>query len=353
LVALCFADADFKSAAFLPPESGPNNDFKGDIMRKLLLLLLMPLVNFRAYAQGPCDEALVKSTYNSFSSDHLDWRLASQVTEKTYDEIKHDAGANAVIYGFPVGATYDDFQKRVKESSNTFATSLTHDQALNIMWTGLDPNAPSVYSACLQAKVLASRGLHAVVKSATNKDIAIILRWVPQGSDPSSIKPTWVGITKDIDGNPLSKNLTQGQTVVVVGRPSVERTLAVNYPGFGDSITLEPLPPIPPPLKPVYVDESLSTDCVRDRGQMSNDGVKIDDKHLWGLECPAPGPVTSIGAYKCEGGKPCDFLDRYATRDQIHGNIAYPKFKTNSGDDLKVTITINYTHKKCIANCPK
>lgn len=153
-------------------------EFMGDIMRKLLLFLLIPLVNFQAHAQGSCDKALVESTYNKFSSDHLDWRLASQVTRNTYDEIKHDAGANAVIYGFPVGATYDDFQKRVTESSNTINTSLTHDQALNIMWTGLDPNASSAYSACLQANVLESRGLHTVVKSATNHDITLILRWI-------------------------------------------------------------------------------------------------------------------------------------------------------------------------------
>ena len=44
-----------------------------------------------------CDAALIVSTYNSFSSDHIDWRLATFVSETEWNTIKHDQGASAVI----------------------------------------------------------------------------------------------------------------------------------------------------------------------------------------------------------------------------------------------------------------
>src|SRR5271157_4630351 len=111
-------------------------------------------------AQQVCDAALVKSTYNSFSSDQMDWRLATLVTEKDYNEIKQDAGGSAVIYGVPVGANYDEYRKNVTEKLASYHESLTRNQIKNILWTGLDPNAKSAYSECLQAQVFAARGLH-------------------------------------------------------------------------------------------------------------------------------------------------------------------------------------------------
>src|SRR5262249_51255604 len=144
---------------------------------------------------------------------HVDWRLASLVTSSTYDEIKHDAGVSALIYGVPVGANYDDFHKRVEQRLNQFSTSLTHDQAVNIMWTGLDPNAVTAYSRCLDTQVLSSRGMHVVVKSATASDIAVLLRWVPQGSDPATIRLSWSGVTIDSAKLPLPTAITQGEKV--------------------------------------------------------------------------------------------------------------------------------------------
>jgi hypothetical protein len=206
----------------------------------------------QVHAQGvsACDAALVKSTYNKFSSDHLDWRLAQYVSEQTYDEIKHDAGVNAVIYGVPVGASYGDFKKHVDDRVNSLRTSLTHDQAINVMWTGLDPNAVTAYSTCLQTVVLSSSGLHMVVRSATARDIALTLRWVPRGTDPRMINLTWSGLRTDIDGKALPHTITQGEQTVIVARPKARQQLAVNSSGLSDVITMEPIPPPPPAPKP-------------------------------------------------------------------------------------------------------
>jgi hypothetical protein len=189
----------------------------------------------------------VRSTYNQFDSQHVDWRLASHVSESAYEQIKHDAGGSAVIYGVPTGGNYSDFQNRVSQYASDLNTSLSADQAVNVMWTGLDPSSPSAYSTCLNAQVLTSRGLHLVVNSATKSDIALTLSWLPRGNDPSNIGDlAW----SPFPGIKFPSTLISGETIVVIPRPAVQRTLAVNSSstGFSDSIVLEPLQPPPPPI---------------------------------------------------------------------------------------------------------
>ena len=156
------------------------------------LLLIPRAVRADSYSASDCDGALVKSTYNSFSTDHLDYRIATFVSEKEYNEIKQDFGASAVIYGVPVGANYGDFQKAVSDKTASFASSLSQDQVRNILWTGIDPNSPGAYEACLNTLVFNSRGLHLAVVSATKTDLALQVSWHPEGNDPATIQPHWV-----------------------------------------------------------------------------------------------------------------------------------------------------------------
>jgi hypothetical protein len=210
-----------------------------------------------------CDAALVMSTYNSFTSDHIDWRLAVLVTEKEYEQIKHDEGASAVIYGVPVGESYADFSSRVHEKQSVYHKSLSRDQSRNILWTGLDTNASSAYMKCLDAEIFARRGLHMAVKSATTTDIAVWVSWRPEQSDPSTISLNW---TLGGRGDPkLPQHVTQGVSVVVLPRPLKQQTLVANANGTGDSVTLEPLTimrdwPLPAPL--VVSRESYQTDLL-------------------------------------------------------------------------------------------
>lgn len=229
--------------------------------RFVMVLFFVFAATFTARAQGVCDAALVKSTYNSFSSDHLDWRLATLVTQKEYDDIKQEEGANAVIYGIPVGESYKDYQTHLKEKLSSYHESLTHDQIVNILWTGLDPNSPSAYRDCLNAQIFAARGLHMAVVSATKSDVSVIVSWNPQGSDPSRITPRWTW--HGAGAASLPSALTQGSTTVVLPRPDIQRTLAINYPGFTSSAVLEPLaklPPLPAPAPWVVVTETYKSD---------------------------------------------------------------------------------------------
>jgi hypothetical protein len=190
-------------------------------------VLVFLTANGGAIANGikDCDDTLIKSTYRSIEKSHLDKRLAVTVTKSAYDEIKHDAGVNAIIYGVPVGASYDDFHQRADQEARSYQASLTNDQARNIMWTGLDPNSSTPYTACINAYVFTSRGLHLYVTSATDSDIALKVTWTPTGKlEHNTIKLKW---TDPSVSNTLPKSITRGDQIIVVSRPNKSKTLGV------------------------------------------------------------------------------------------------------------------------------
>lgn len=188
-----------------------------------------------------CSEALVMATYNRFDNSNLDWRLATYVTESAYDQVKKSAGANAVIYGTPVGANYSDYQSAAKSKSETYNESLTLNQATNIMWTGLDPSAGNAYRECLKAKIFSSKGLHLAVISATRSEVSVLVSWIPTGQ--GKIKPlwTWAGTEK------FPKKLQPGDTGLVLKRPTQQQMLQVNFNGNQDTLIIEPYPATPTP----------------------------------------------------------------------------------------------------------
>jgi len=206
------------------------------------LLFLSLAASNETIAAGPCDAALELSTYNSFSSDHVDYRLAISVTESEWNQIKQDEGANALIYGVLVGESYSDYQARAHTKASSYSESLQTDQVQNILWTGLDANSVTAYSKCLDAEVFSKDGLHMAVKSATAAEIAIVVSWRPVVNDPTEIAPTW-----SWRGNrsALPTRLHQGTTPVILPRPNASSILAVSYKGTQDTVVLEPAGALP------------------------------------------------------------------------------------------------------------
>lgn len=217
-----------------------------------IVVLLTAAVCFanRAHAEesSGCSEALVIATYNRTQVEHEDWRLALYVTESEYNNIKHDAGANATIYGVPVGVSYSDFQSRVIEKTNSYKESLTHDQATNVMWTGLDPNSPNAYSECLKAKIFNQPGLHMAVKTATKGQVSVLIVWTPIGEEPRNAAPQWTW--NGPGARALPKSLSAGMQIAVLPRPKEQQVLAANFKGHADSLVINPYPP--PPTKASY-----------------------------------------------------------------------------------------------------
>lgn len=218
----------------------------------LVILLACVASTAAAQQEDTCADALVVSTYNKVDMSNTDYRLAWQVSEKAYDQVKKDAGVNAIIYGVPVAANYSDFQKSIREKSSNYSSSFSQFQASNVQWTGLDPNSASAYSECIKSKRFSREGLHLAVKSATKDEVTVWIKWSPRGSVPWA-KPEW---TWNSDGSSLlPKTLVSGEKSVVLPRPKKQMTLAVNYKGYTDSIVVEPFPPIPEKKPVEFMDE--------------------------------------------------------------------------------------------------
>jgi hypothetical protein len=209
-----------------------------------------------AQSNENCSDALVRATYNRIASSSSDWRIARHVSEKDYDEIKKSAGLSAVIYGVPIDASYDDFQKRIREKTDRYNESLTQSQLTNILWTGLDPNSGSLYTECIKSRIFSQRGLRLAVRSATASEVAIWISWSPRGDDKNP-RPEWSFSGDGIDRMP--KLLAAGERIVVLPRPKEQKTLAVNFKGYADSLIIEPFPIANPTVREVAYVETTET----------------------------------------------------------------------------------------------
>jgi hypothetical protein len=215
-----------------------------------------------SFAEDTCDAALVRATYNLSNQVGIDWRLADLVTQESYDQIRNSAGANAVIYGVPVGANYSDFRNRVDTLKKEHRESLTYTQQINISWSGLYPKSENTYRDCLYAQVLNNAGLHAVVLGATQRDITILIRWNVPGAIRTSV--TWAGLTKQLRSL-FPSSLSQGDLTVIVPRPNQQMSIAGNAPGYTTKqIVLEPLPPPAPDITPKWISYTFPNVITRD-----------------------------------------------------------------------------------------
>jgi hypothetical protein len=201
-----------------------------------------------------CDAALIQTTFSASSSVSDDWRLASLITSSNYDQVKHDAGGQATVYGIPFGANYSDFRTNLNSQYAQQNQSENINQTRNVAWTGLESASVSAYEACLQTQVLMSNGLHAAVTTATASDISIHIRFVVPGL-PAHVAIKWS--PPSVAGFVFPSRLTQGDTIVRVPRPDKELSVSGNASGYAtDALVLEPLPSPIKPIKPFYYDFS-------------------------------------------------------------------------------------------------
>jgi hypothetical protein len=277
-----------------------------------------------------CKDALVIATYNKFDAQHLDWRLATLVTEGQWDQISHSAGVNAVIYGVPVGASYSDFHSNAMQKLDSHEESLTQDQFENILWTGLDPNSPSAYKTCIESQIFQSDGLHMAVKAATASDVTVMVAWHPVRSDPKRITPSW-----DWDGKgTLPHTINAGVTTARVVRPSQQKQLVINFNGASDSVTIDPaaivsVAPPPPPNAPLVVKGvPIPIDFQgKNRGQVP--GCACGDLAITFPGNPFAAKVFEPFRFRYDASSMC----RGQGFDRFHGNISWDgNQSTNMGN---------------------
>lgn len=214
-------------------------------------------------SMAACEDALVRSTYQFNNSVKNDWRLATLVTQSVWDEARHNEGVSAIIYGVPIGASYSDYKTRVQNLMQSHNESYSHEQLLNIAWTGLDPNSVTAYQDCLQLEAVRIPGLHVGVRAADRSSILLLVNWSQPGAGPIEI--TWTRPT--IEGQSIPVNLPPGSTTLSVPRPRAALNLAASYRGFtSEVVTLTPLPPPQKGIEPTdkfrfVLIKSASGDC--------------------------------------------------------------------------------------------
>ncbi|RWD21769.1 MAG: hypothetical protein EOS22_28775 [Mesorhizobium sp.] len=252
--------------------------------------LLWPLSS-SAFA-ADCDTALVIATYSKVDFAYSDWRSARNVSQGQYDTIKQSAGANAVIYGVPMGADWSRFQQNIKTLSNNSNESLTKQSFTNIAWTGLDDNSLAAYQACLKEEAASQRRAVSIIpERATKNEVTFRVIYNPSGKMPNPIKVKWSGsAAKRAKG--LPKSLTADTQLITVRRPKPggdDEQLIVNAAaaGAGDVVVLTALPKTIPP------EDRLAAECNISETSDPLPSFGVPGSANWA--CPLP---TQAGQYR-------------------------------------------------------
>jgi hypothetical protein len=239
--------------------------------------MLILFVGPTAALADSCDVALIVATNSVAISKHSDWRLSYTVTRDNYDQVKHDLGAEAIVYEIPIGINYDDYAEKRSHYSKLYAESLTTDEAYSLLHTGLDASSVDAYRACLDKEVFIADGLHAKVVLETETDIDIYVKLSAIGAPPKG-QIRWS--PPSIDHQRVESAIANPGTLAIrLPRPRVVTSLVGNYAGHGTEkgLILEPhaLPPAPKPkidpfnLLFVCVSLGHQGDVSTDRGYLS------------------------------------------------------------------------------------
>jgi hypothetical protein len=101
----------------------------------------------RAVGIGSC-EAVPNRVEHDVTSI-VDVALAQSVTEKQYNEMKQAGGVNAIIYGIPAGANWNDYQQHVQAYQNVLNFHRYEKYTDRYLETRFTDKSAEMYLACL------------------------------------------------------------------------------------------------------------------------------------------------------------------------------------------------------------
>ncbi len=195
-----------------------------------------------------CLSTLVTSTYREGSEWNRDYRLSQYVSKESYDRLKQDLSADAIVYRIPLGGSYSDYKAKSRRMVRRSNASLTEAQAHNVLWTGLDQDSLPAFQACVRA---ASYGLFLHAGKATEQHVELLLSYRPTPEGDEDLKLKWSGPT---DGLDLPSTIdAHGENTIIIDRPSSdeeERLIAANGEGgiSTGAVHITAYPPPPPEL---------------------------------------------------------------------------------------------------------
>ena len=134
-----------------------------------------------------CSAVLVKNTVSTSTFSISDLSIALTMSENTWNDLHQQLGAVATVYGIPLGASYDNYEKTVRSVMETFQLNNFQLYAGSYSSSKLSdrPDLFEAYRACLAAN---SHGLAVVAGTMGNTADSSYSIWVTW-SPPPETKP--------------------------------------------------------------------------------------------------------------------------------------------------------------------
>jgi hypothetical protein len=213
-----------------------------------------------------CNDALVRNTVNQSTFSLSDLSIALNMSEGTWQQEQQALGVNAIIYGVPIGGSYNDFEKTVHTLAETLNIRDFAQYANSYASSRLDDNALQAYRDCLAHE----HGLAVVAGRMGNTANGSYTIWVTYAASTNPQKglkghvgnvrnldpQTKTNITDEIAKDNFAQDVDR-QFVLAPQDPNKEVSLEVDVGDDSKSITLPPL--VAPQLQSLAVIDPNTT----------------------------------------------------------------------------------------------
>lgn len=214
------------------------------------IALLLPSYGALAGDKASCDAVLVKTVASMGQSSKVDWRMASLLDKETYDNIKRSNGFNAVIYGVPVGNSYEEFRANFNKMRTMTSETFRQEDVSSWSYEGVAQGALDAFVKCQEIQSRSDVGIHLFVNRMTEREATVVVKWTNPRGDADNAELKWV-LPQSFMSSPLPDKLSvNGEATIVVARPeSGSMAVAVNSEnGYTDDVAIPG--PVPPPRIP-------------------------------------------------------------------------------------------------------
>jgi hypothetical protein len=133
-----------------------------------------------------CNKTLITDTINKSTLSISDLSIAFLLNESQWTTLHQQFGADAVIYGIPIGVNYADYQRNLSTVAERYDLHDYERYQTTYASSKLSTNAVSAYVACVAA---ANNGLAVVAAGVGGKDsyYTVWVRYVPVVNQASSL----------------------------------------------------------------------------------------------------------------------------------------------------------------------
>jgi hypothetical protein len=226
-------------------------------MRTFATAIMLVLLMITSSIAQPmdCTKSLIPKTTNVTYDQITNFALAYTLTESAYNEAKQQFGANAVVYGVPLGASYGSYHSNAQQRAESLHIQNFQQLAYSYATSGINSEGLEAYKACL----LQVGGLQLVAGKPGSNNYTIWVMWIP----PINAKPNLTGkasarnITQtDLQayGNQVQQaNFGQRVELNLTLQPqnnTQESTVSIRVGNASRALVLPPLLAFPPPTPP-------------------------------------------------------------------------------------------------------